>query len=72
MQKPNRPSFEVMEVLLSYGYEVIPVNPFLIGQEIFGQKVYASLSEIPTTVDMVDIFRYVQHSVLRSVNPLVN
>jgi predicted CoA-binding protein len=58
LQNPHRPSFEVMEVLLNHGYDVIPVNPFLVNHKIFGRKVYASLAEIPTTVDMVDIFRY--------------
>lgn len=53
----NRPSYFAMKYLLDRGYTVIPVNPAAAGQEILGQKVYASLAELPGKVDMVDIFR---------------
>jgi predicted CoA-binding protein len=53
----NRPSYFAMKYLLDRGYEVIPVNPAAVGQEILGQKVYNSLGELPQRVDMVDIFR---------------
>jgi predicted CoA-binding protein len=52
-----RPSYFVMKYLIDKGYEVIPVNPGLAGQQILGQTVYASLRDIPRPVDMVDIFR---------------
>jgi predicted CoA-binding protein len=52
-----RPSYFVMKYLIDKGYEVIPVNPGLAGQQILGQTVYASLGDIPKPVDMVDIFR---------------
>ena len=55
--KPERPSFGVMKFLLDRGYDVIPVNPGLAGEEIQGQKVVAALSEITGPTDMVDIFR---------------
>lgn len=53
----NRPSYFAMKYLLDRGYRVIPVNPAAVGQEILGQKVHASLAELPQKVDMVDIFR---------------
>jgi uncharacterized protein len=53
----NRPSYFAMKYLLGKGYRVIPINPGLAGQEIQGQRVYASLADVPAPVDMVDIFR---------------
>ena len=55
--KENRPSYFVFKYLLERGYRVIPVNPGQAGKEVLGQKVYASLSDIPVPIDMVDIFR---------------
>ena len=55
--KWNRPSFFAMKYLQEKGYRVIPVNPGQAGGEILGEKVYASLAEIPEQIDMVDVFR---------------
>lgn len=55
--KPSRPSHGVMRYLIEQGYEVIPVNPTLAGEEILGQPVVESLAAITSPVDMVDIFR---------------
>ena len=53
----NRPSYFVMKYLQGKGYRVIPVNPAIAGQMLLGEKVYASLTEIPEPIDMVDVFR---------------
>jgi uncharacterized protein len=52
-----RPSYGVMKFLLAHGYEVIPVNPGLAGQDLLGQRVYASLADISKSIDMIDVFR---------------
>ena len=52
-----RPSFFAMKYLQSKGYRVIPVNPKAVGKDILGEKVYASLKDVPEKIDMVDIFR---------------
>jgi uncharacterized protein len=52
---PERPSHGVMQRLLAAGYRVIPVNPN--EREVLGQRAYASLAEVPTRVDLVDVFR---------------
>ncbi|HEX4294151.1 MAG TPA: CoA-binding protein [Rhizomicrobium sp.] len=52
-----RPSFFAMKYLLAKGFVIHPVNPGMAGKDILGQRVYASLKEIPAPVDMVDIFR---------------
>ena len=57
--KAERPSHGVARFLQNAGYRIIPVNPGHAGQQILGQTVHASLSEIPDadSVDMIDIFR---------------
>jgi len=55
--KEDRSSYRVASYLKSKGYRIIPVRPG--EEEILGEKVYHSLSEIPKEikVDVVDIFR---------------
>ena len=55
--KESRPSYFVFKYLLERGYRVFPVNPGQAGKEMLGQTIYASLSDIPQPIDMVDIFR---------------
>ena len=53
----KRPSFFVMKYLQKNGFRVIPVNPGLAGQTLNGEICYESLSAIPESVDLVDVFR---------------
>jgi uncharacterized protein len=41
--------------MLRHGWQVIPVNPF--ADEIWGQKCYRTLADIPVPVDLVNVFR---------------
>lgn len=52
---PLRPSNFVGFYLRRHGYHVVPVNPR--EKEALGEKAYASLSDIPFPVDVVDVFR---------------
>ena len=57
-----RPSYFAMMYLLNKGYKVVPVNPGMVGKEILGQAVYASLKDVPAPVDMVDVFREAKYA----------
>tara|TARA_B100001248_G_C27378436_1_gene455573 strand:+ start:45 stop:449 length:405 start_codon:yes stop_codon:yes gene_type:complete len=58
---PERDSFKVMEFLINQGYEVFPVNPNEINNNILGKKCYSSIEAIKQNIDMVDIFRSKEH-----------
>jgi predicted CoA-binding protein len=53
--EPTKPSNMVASYLQDEGYRVIPVHPK--AESILGEKAYRSLTEIPFSVDVVDIFR---------------
>ena len=53
--KPGRPSFDVARYMRAHGYRIVPVNPAYA--EVLGEKCYASLTDIPFKVDMVNCFR---------------
>lgn len=57
-QQANQPAYYVPRYLDSAGLEVIPV-PVYYPQvtEILGKKVYRKLVDIPSEVDMVNLFR---------------
>lgn len=60
--KTHRASFQVAQYLQAHGYRIIPVNPASAGQDILGERCYASLTEAaaaaaPARIDIVDCFR---------------
>ena len=57
--RKTRPSYGVAEYMQSMGYQIIPVNPN--ETQVLGEKSYARLKDVPERVDIVDIFRRVEH-----------
>ena len=53
----RRPSIIVMKYLQEFGYRVIPVNPFSVGKEIYGETMVSQLEDIKIPIDIVDVFR---------------
>jgi uncharacterized protein len=51
----GKPANFVPKYLIENGYNVIPVNPTT--SEVLGRKSYASISDVPEQVDIVDVFR---------------
>jgi len=52
---PEKEAHKVPKYLKEHGYKIIPVNPS--AEEILGEKVYKTLSEIKEPIDIVDVFR---------------
>ncbi len=52
---PNKAGGSVPAGLQRRGFRIIPINPF--ADELFGERVYRSLSEVPDRIDIVDVFR---------------
>jgi predicted CoA-binding protein len=55
--RPDRPSYRVMQALQAHGYRVLPVNPRITGEHVHGEFVWRELAQIGEPIDMVDIFR---------------
>jgi predicted CoA-binding protein len=55
--RPNRPSYGVMQFLQDWGYRVLPVNPQITGEHVLGEFVWRELAQIGVPIDIVDVFR---------------
>ena len=55
--RPNRPSYGVMQFLQDWGYRILPVNPQITGEHVLGEFVWRELAQIGIPIDIVDIFR---------------
>lgn len=51
----SKDSHKVAAYLQQAGYKIVPIYPK--EEKILGETVYRSLSDVPFTVDMVDMFR---------------
>ena len=52
---PGKSAHSIPRQMQLHGWRIIPVNPF--ADELFGEKVYRTLADIPEPVDIVDVFR---------------
>ncbi|MEN9658965.1 MAG: hypothetical protein RL571_2430 [Pseudomonadota bacterium] len=53
--KPDRPSFGVSAIMQKAGFHIIPVRPYT--ESVLGETAYASLSDVPSKMDLVNVFR---------------
>ncbi|NLL42880.1 MAG: CoA-binding protein [Firmicutes bacterium] len=53
---PSKAAHSVPRYLQHHGYKIYPVNPFG-GEELLGEKVYSSITEVEEPVDLVVVFR---------------
>ena len=51
----------VPRYLNAQGYTVYPINPAYAGKNLFGQQVIASLTDLKTSVDIINVFRRSEH-----------
>lgn len=58
---PNKAAHSVPLQMQQHGWRIIPVNP--VADELFGERVYRSLADIPHPVDLVDVFRPAEQAV---------
>ena len=54
---PTKASTIVMKYMQKYGFKVYPVNPKAKGQKILGEEVFAKITDINKSVDIVNVFR---------------
>jgi predicted CoA-binding protein len=52
---PNKAAHNIPKQLQGAGFRIVPVNPH--ADELFGQKAYRTLENIPFPIDMVLVFR---------------
>ncbi|RQX06404.1 CoA-binding protein, partial [Micromonospora inaquosa] len=52
---PFKAAHSVPLQMQQYGWRIVPVNPTV--DELFGERAYKSLADIPHPVDLVDVFR---------------
>ena len=57
--KPNRPSHRVAKAMQQFTYKIVPVRPAV--KSILGEQVYASILDIPFSIDLVNVFRASKH-----------
>ena len=53
----RKPANVVMKYMQNFGYKVIPINPFAVGEIVNGEPIVESLDKVKEEIDIVDVFR---------------
>ena len=53
----RKPANVVMKYMQNFGYKVIPINPFAVGEIVNCEPMVESLDKIKEEIDIVDVFR---------------
>ena len=53
----RKPANVVMKYMQNFGYRVIPINPFAVGEIVNDEPMVESLDKVTEEVDIVDVFR---------------
>lgn len=56
---PARPSHSVARSMQAFGFNIIPVHP--TAKEVLGAKAYRRLADVPSPIDLVNVFRRAEH-----------
>jgi predicted CoA-binding protein len=52
---PAKAAHQIPRQMQRYGWRIIPVNPY--AGELFGEKAYPTLADVPEPLGLVDVFR---------------
>ena len=52
---PDKAAHAIPAQMQRHGWRIIPVNPY--ADELFGEKAYPTLADVPEPIGLVDIFR---------------
>ena len=53
----RKPANVVMKYMQNFGYKVIHINPFAVGEIVNGEPMVESLDKVNEEIDIVDVFR---------------
>jgi uncharacterized protein len=52
---PGKEAHAIPAQMKRHGWRIIPVNPYV--EELFGEKAYPTLADVPEPLGLVDVFR---------------
>ncbi len=57
---PSRTAYGIARYLQRHGKRIVPIHPS--APTVLGEQGYASLADVPFTIDVVDVFRRSEHA----------